>query len=168
MRYIFASAPAWIEAFAALVAALAAVGVTRLTYLTLIVLKEYAADTKTIAKASASQTETSQIPFLAMAPSLVGAAEWGMCNQGFGPAINISYSRYDRGQRLMQPVPPLAIGERHNVHNHYMQAVGNALGFEIQYESLSGLKYRTLITWGDQGSAVIKFERPAVNAVKST
>jgi hypothetical protein len=64
----------------------------------------------------------------------------------------------------MQPIPPLATGDRYNVHNHYMQAVGGPGGFEIQYESLSGLKYRTLIAWGDQGSAVIKFERPAVNA----
>jgi hypothetical protein len=35
-----------------------------LTYLTLVVLKDYAADTKTIAKASASQLEDAPIPFL--------------------------------------------------------------------------------------------------------
>jgi hypothetical protein len=162
--FVLAGLTNGIEAFAAVVAASAAVGVTRLTYLTLVVLKGYAADTKTIAKASAAQTENSQISFLAMTPSPVGAAEWGICNQGFGPAINISYTRYDRGPKMMQPVPPLAIGERHNVHNPYMQAVGGPADFEIHYESLSGLKYRTVITWRDQGLAVIKFERPAVNA----
>jgi hypothetical protein len=94
---ILASLSNGIEAFAAVVAASAAVGVTRLTYLTLVVLKEYAADTKKIAEASVSQREDSQMPFLVTAQNQIGAAEWGIFNQGFGPAINISYSRYDRG-----------------------------------------------------------------------
>jgi hypothetical protein len=54
----------WIEALAAVVAASAAVGVMRLTYLSLVVLKAYAADTKKIAEASVSQREDSQMPFL--------------------------------------------------------------------------------------------------------
>lgn len=59
MQGIFTNVPNWIEA-------LAAVGIVGLTYLTLIVLKGYAADTKTIAMASASQTENAQKPFLAL------------------------------------------------------------------------------------------------------
>jgi hypothetical protein len=161
--FVLAGLTEGIEAFATVVAALAAIGVMSLTYLTLMVLKEYAADTKTIATASVSQREDSQMPFLAVASEQDGSG-WRIYNQGFGPAINISYSRYDRGQRKMEPIAPLAPGGRHSVHNEYVQAVGNPLGFEIQYQSLSGLKYRTLIAWGDQGSAVIKFERPAVNA----
>lgn len=74
--------------------ALAALGLVALTYLTLIVLKQYAADTKLIAKASGSQL------------------------------------------------------------------VGNPLGVSIDYESLSGFKYQTLIKWGSEGSPVIQFNLP--------
>jgi len=153
---IFANLPSWIEA-------LAAVGIVVLTYLTLMVLKEYAADTKTIANASASQTESSQMPFLAVAAGEQGAG-WGIYNQGFGPAINITYSKYDgQGHKEMQPIAPLAAGARHTVHNEYVDARDNGREFEIQYESLSGLRYRTLITWDEQGSAVIQFQRPATS-----
>jgi hypothetical protein len=51
--------PSWIQA-------IAAVGIVILTGATLLVLKDYAADTKTIAKVSAAQTENSQMPFLAV------------------------------------------------------------------------------------------------------
>ena len=44
--------------------ALASVGIVVLTILTLIVLRRYAADTKTIAKVSASQTENATMPIL--------------------------------------------------------------------------------------------------------
>lgn len=146
--------PSWIQA-------VAAVCLVILTALTLIVLRKYAADTKTIADASASQTENSQMPFLAVAASEQGGPGWGIYNQGFGPAINVSYSRYDRGQREMQQIAPLAPGRSYTVHNEYLQAVGIPGGFEIQYESLSGLKYRTLITWDEKGAALVQFQKPA-------
>gem|GEM_PF-4858754 len=60
----------------------------------------------------------------------------------------------------MQPIAPLARGARHTVHNEYLNAVGVPGGFEIRYESLSGLKYRTLITWDEQGAAQIQFQKP--------
>ncbi len=150
MQRLLAILPNWIQA-------IAAVCLVALTGLTLIVLRKYAADTKTIADASASQNEHSQMPFLAVAAGDVGGAGWGIYNQGFGPAINISYSRYDRGYREMQPIAPLAPGGRHTVHNEYVGAIGRV--FEINYESLSGLRYSTLITWDETGAAVTKFQR---------
>jgi hypothetical protein len=163
MHCILLNMPNWIEAISAVVAASAAVALMRLTYLTLIVLRGYAADTKTIAIASVSQREDSQMPFLAVASEQNGGG-WGIYNQGFGPAINISYSRYDRGRREMDPIAPLAPGGRYTVHNEYVNAVGNPAGFEIQYESLSGLRYRTMHTWGEGGVMQTRFERPADNA----
>ena len=85
---ILANLPGWIQT-------LAAVSIVILTLLTLIVLRRYAADTKTIADASASQTENCQMPFLAVAMTEgtpAGPGGWIIQNQGFGPAINISYS----------------------------------------------------------------------------
>jgi hypothetical protein len=52
--FVLVDFPNWIEALAAL-------GLAFLTYRTLLVLKDYAADTKTIAKASASQLENAQM-----------------------------------------------------------------------------------------------------------
>jgi hypothetical protein len=84
--------PEWVEA-------LAAVAVTVLTLLTLIVLKDYAKDTKKIAKASVhqadisvQQTEDAQKPFVALIEK-PGDREarfsggWCIENQGFGPAL---------------------------------------------------------------------------------
>jgi hypothetical protein len=156
MQCILANLPNWIEAFAA-------AAIVVLTYLSLIVLRDYAADTKMIARASVSQTESSQMPFLAVAAGEQGAG-YGIYNQGFGPAINISYSRYDRGRREMHPITPLAPGGRYVVHNEYVHAVGNPAGFEIQYESLSGSKYRTMLTWGEGGVLQTRFERPVAAA----
>jgi hypothetical protein len=149
-RWFLGDLPNWIQA-------VAAVCLVALTGLTLIVLRRYAADTKKIADASASQTENSQMPFLAVAAGEPGEG-WAIYNQGFGPAINIRYSRYDRGYREMQSIAPLAPRGRHTVHNEYVNALGKV--FEIQYESLSGLKYSTLITWDETGAAVARFQKP--------
>jgi hypothetical protein len=40
---------------------------------------------------------------------------------------------------------------------HVNQVVGNQAGIEIRYESLSGRKYRTLVTWGDAGAMHVGF-----------
>lgn len=146
--------PNWIEAFAAL-------GIVVLTYLTLIVLKDYAADTKTIAKASASQLENAQMPFLAVVqkprtPDFLGG--WVIENQGFGPAINANWS-YTQGGQFIRPLPALAPRAIHNVQNEFPQLVGNQLGVSIDYESLSGARYQTLVRWGTEGSPVIQFSR---------
>jgi hypothetical protein len=154
VQCIFINLPNWIEALAAL-------GIVVLTYLTLVVLKNYAADTKTIAKASASQLENAQMPFLAVVqkprtPDFQGG--WVIENQGFGPAINATWS-YTQAGKAIRPLPALAPRAMHVVQNEFPQLVGNQLGVSIDYESLSGLKYQTLITWGTEGSAIVKFAR---------
>ena len=147
--------PSWVQAFAA-------IGIVCLTLLTLIVLKGYADDTKTIANASVSQLEHSQMPFLAVrqepnVPNQVGG--WVLENQGYGPAINVSYHYQHHGEIIRQ-VPPLAPGTKHGIHNDFAEAIGNPLGFEIQYESLSGLQYHTTVTWNEAGAMRTRFQHP--------
>ena len=137
--------PNWVEALAAL-------GIVVLTYLTLIVLKDYAADTKTIAKASASQLENAQMPFLVVVPH----GGWVIENQGFGPAINAMLA-YTQTGRVIQPLPALAPRATHDLQHEFPQLHGKPLS--IDYESVSGLKYQTLITWGSEGAPIIKFAR---------
>jgi hypothetical protein len=83
---------------------------------------------------------------------------WGLENQGRGPAINGQLSFVQHGPQL-RPFPCLAPGARYNVHNMFGAVVGNQGGIEIQYESLSGRKYRTLVTWGDAGAMHVGFEK---------
>src|SRR2546421_3802281 len=104
--------PNWIQAGAA-------IGIVALTLLTLIVLKKYARDTKTIADASVSQLKHSQMPFLAivMRPSTKESdGGWGIQNQGFGPAINVRYSGHSREASHTQSIEPLAKGATEAVH----------------------------------------------------
>jgi hypothetical protein len=135
VQRILINLPNWIEALAAL-------GLLALTYLTLVVLKDYAADTKLIARASGSQLEAAQMPFLVVVPH----NGWVIENQGFGPAINATLTDAQTG-RVIQPLPALAPGGTHDVQNEFPQLHGKPLS--IDYESLSGLKYQTLITWGE-------------------
>jgi hypothetical protein len=142
--------PNWIEALAAL-------SIVALTYRTLVVLKGYAADTKTIAKASSSQIENAQMPFLVVAPTQSG---WAIENQGFGPSINATWTYREAGTKatmVVCQIPALAPKEFHNVQNEFSQLIGNS-EVSIDYESLSGLKYQTLITW-TEGSQIVKFDR---------
>ncbi len=138
--------PNWIQA-------VAAIGIVALTLLTLIVLKKYARDTKTIANASVSQLEHSQMPFLAivMRPSTRESdGGWGIQNQGFGPAINVRYSGHHRQQALhTQSIDPLAKGATDAVHGDIADAFSLKRPVVIEYESLSGLKYRTIVTMVD-------------------
>ncbi len=147
------SLPNWIQA-------LAAICIVGLTLATLIVLKNYAADTKSIARASVSQLENSQMPFITVVLRPNPPDEgWGLENQGFGPAINGSLSYVQNGRHTFA-IPSLSSGSRYNIHNAFAGVVGNQAGVEIQYESLSGRKYRTLITWGERGVIQTRFEGP--------
>jgi hypothetical protein len=155
VQSILINLPNWIEALAAL-------GIVALTYLTLVVLKDYAADTKLIARASGSQLEASQMPFLVVVekprtPEYEGG--WVIENQGFGPAINATWT-YTQAGKVILPIPSLAPRAFRGVQNRYPQLIGNPQGVSIDYESLSGLKYQTLITWGNEGSPVIQFNLP--------
>jgi len=155
-EYIIAALPNWIQA-------LAAICLVILTLLTLIVLKGYAADTKTIADTSVSQTENSQMPFLAVAMregDQNAQGGWIVENQGFGPALNIGFSDYRDGRRHMRPIPPLGIGgKRTNLHNEISNALAQAEGFEIEYESLSGKRYRTTVVM-ENGRTQTRFHKP--------
>jgi hypothetical protein len=151
---ILINLPNWIEALAAL-------GIVVLTYRTLVVLKDYAADTKKIAKASVSQLDNTQMLFLVVVQKPRTAdfqGGWVLENQGFGSAINVTWT-YTQHGRVVRPFLPLAPRAIHDVQNEYAQIFGNPLGLSIDYESLSGLKYQTLITWGNEGSPVIQFAR---------
>lgn len=152
IQCILANLPNWIQA-------LAAVCIVPLTLLTLIVLKRYAADTKKIARASASQLENSEMPFLAIVQHQLNG--WIIENQGFGPAINGSWS-YVQGGRHTHQIPSLAPKATHTIQNLFAPVVANQAGIEIAYESLSGLKYRTVMTWerGDARVIQMRFERP--------
>jgi hypothetical protein len=120
-----------------------------LTFLTLVVLVKYAYDTNQIAKASVLQTENSQMPFLAVAMRETvqdRQGGWAIGNQGFGPALNIRYSCYDaNGAKQMRSTAPLAVGAEYRAaHNDISEALRREREFEIEYESLSGRRYRTV------------------------
>lgn len=135
--------PSWIEA-------LSAFAVAVLTLLTLIVLREYAADTKTIANASVLQTENAQKPFLVLLlkPQEVGrhAGGWALENQGFGPAINVRHSDAGGSGRFRENVRALARGDFLFLENLNIEVMRNQV-FTAEYDSLSGARYRTVVDW---------------------
>jgi hypothetical protein len=121
-----------------------------LTALTLIVLYGYAKDTKRIAKTGIEQLEKLQMPFVSLLakpaePNRHGGG-WAIENQGTGPAINIRHSR-PQGQDGWEPtVRTFAVGDFRIMENFDFNAVRNR-EFIIEYESLSGKKYRTVVDW---------------------
>jgi len=146
--------PNWIQAGAAAI-------LTGVTIWTLIVLIGYAGDTKTLAKNSAAQIELNQMPFVALVwvttPNL--GPHWAIQNLGFGPAINVYYSGW-RNEKLNLPTaaPPLGVQNLHPISNNSAEISRSALGFTIEYESLAGKKFRTVVTSvGEKQST--KFER---------
>jgi hypothetical protein len=131
--------PNWIQAISALC-------IVFLTVATLIVLRGYAADTKTIATVSTAQTENSQKPFLAIIIK-ENAGGWNIQNQGFGPALNIRYTGDNQGnERVMRSTHPIAAGEWREFHNVISTVLARWHVFEMEYQSLSGCKYSTIVT----------------------
>jgi len=113
------------------------------------VLREYAADTKRIANAGVTQTENAQMPFLTAfdQPATAQAAgRWVIANQGFGPAINGKWKQI-QADAVPRFILSLAPGTRSPVLNDFHEAIGSHWEVQLDYESLSGLKYRTVITW---------------------
>jgi hypothetical protein len=126
-----------------------------LTGATLYVLWGYAKDTKRIAEDSAAQVERAQMPFLAVVQRLTPAVSshpdnWFIENQGFGTAINITRSRHfndGRDSEIMSiPSPLYPRGQDHHLDGETAGSMGMK-GFFINYESLSGRKYRTEIVY---------------------
>jgi hypothetical protein len=142
----------WIQAIASVVTLL-------LAGWSLIILRKYAADTATIAKSSVSQLEASQTPFLAVVMVRDERGEgWEIENQGFGPALNGTMSWVQNGKQVL-PLSCVGAGCRTNIHSVFAGLVGNQGGLEIHYESLSGRKYSTRLTWGELGEMKLGFER---------
>jgi hypothetical protein len=145
MRCILANLPNWIEA-------LAASAIVLLTYLTLVVLKDYAADTKKIANASVLQTENAQKPFLVLLskPPEIGkhGGGWALENQGFGPAMNIRHSDAGGSGQFRENVRALARDDYFFLEGFDLDVMQNQI-FTAEYESLSGAKYRTVVAWPD-------------------
>jgi hypothetical protein len=144
---IFSNLPNWIQALAAGV-------IAALTYRTLTVLKKYAKDTQGIAEASVSQLKNTQMPFLA----LVQRESWTLENQGFGPAINIVFD-FTQAGREPRHITALAPKGLHNIHYFFADALAHPAGVLIQYESLSGLKYSSFLTWNELGEIHTVFEK---------
>jgi|SRR5579872_2477996 len=147
--------PSWLQAISALF-------LVGLTAATLWVLCGYADDTKKIANVSASQTENSQMPFLAviLRPNHGG---WSVQNQGSGPALNISYDTFQMGAALPGSITPLASGEVYELHGVVANAFANAIAdhrvIDLRYNSLSGAQYRTIVRY--EGNATrTEFLRP--------
>jgi hypothetical protein len=115
---------------------------------TLIVLIGYAKDTKTIARNSSEQIEGSLLPFVALVEredSASHSSHWAIKNLGRGPALNIRYSRdVGGGKTIMQGITPLAPSGPYFVENAD-EDLATKGGFTVEYESLSGKKYRTTV-----------------------
>jgi hypothetical protein len=143
MLSILVNLPSWVEA-------LAAIFIVGLTYRSLLVLRDYAADTKTIAGASVLQTENAQKPFLVLLlkPQEVGkhAGGWALENQGFGPAMNIRHSDAGGSGRFRENVRALARDDYFFLEGFNLDVMQNQ-AFTAEYESLSGTKYRTVVAW---------------------
>lgn len=146
--------------------AIATAAMVVLTFLTLMVLIRYAADTKKIAEGSASQTENSQMPCLVVVMLHEdGGRGWAIENQGFGPALNIRFTGFDGGnQPAMKTIPPLAAKAHRFAHNDIAEVFQRwPQEFRINYESLSGTKYFTTLNM--EGEMQTRFHRaPTVTA----
>jgi hypothetical protein len=143
--------PNWVQADAT-------VAIAILTLLTLIVLSIYAWHTRKIANASVSQTENSQRPFLSVVqqevPGQVGG--WFVANHGFGPAINIRGTFLSGSGYFPSSLPARGA---YSIQNLFPSIVAGRTAGELWYESLSGAKYTTFITWGSEGEIHLRFEK---------
>lgn len=143
MACVLIDLPSWIQA-------IAAVCIVGLTLATLLVLRDYAADTKKIANVSVSQTENSQVPFLAVIMREFQTGNpggWGIENQGFGPAVNVRYSSHARDNPALETtaIEPIPQGRIVSLHQDIADAFNTNQVFVIEYESLSGVRYRSRI-----------------------
>jgi hypothetical protein len=114
---------------------------------TLVVLIKYAIDTNRIAKNSSEQIESSQKPIIALVEREPGhSSRRAIKNLGKGPALNIRYSRHQADDKpaQLQSIAPLAPMEPYSVENADVDFAEKD-GFIVEYESLSGRKYSTIV-----------------------
>jgi len=136
------------------VQALADIALVLLTGATLVVLRRYTNLTGTIAAESvkqttnsATQTENAQRPFLSL--TLVEGRQgivngWKIENQGAGPALNIRYTIPAGQAQEWRTQISLAVGGLINYNPDVDVALQH--GLTIEYASLSGATYRTVVT----------------------
>jgi hypothetical protein len=111
----------------------------------LIVLSKYALDTRTIARATAHQSQATLLPFLAIVvETRNNQQEWYIKNAGSGPAKNIRYTPIDPTELVGQKSPMMSGETRRlcSAEEPDRSRLGEELrkreGFVIGYESLSG------------------------------
>jgi hypothetical protein len=155
--------PEWIQAAAG-------VAIVYFTGRSLVVLKDYAADTKKIAKVgvhqadlSLQQIENSQKPFVALVKKVPdahtqSAGGWFLENQGFGAAVNLRYTHGFDTSVWDYNTPVFGVGQFYHLMRFNIDTVRQH-EFKIEYESLSGKKYRTSIIWVD-GEMKMTFSGP--------
>jgi hypothetical protein len=148
--------PNWVQACGA-------IALVILTGWTLAVLRRYAADTATIAKLSAAQTENSQMPFLAVTWKVnvqQQQAAWAIHNQGFGPALNvIVIVRSNEGDERITSMSPLATSQDRFLPDNVSAAFNHGSTIGIRYSSLSGMEYHTTVTLAN-GMTNTQFVKP--------
>lgn len=71
-------------------------------------------------------------------------------NQGFGPAVNIRYADYAQDKQVTRWMAPLAKNAEYRLPRE-ATLEWQETGFWIEYESLSGKRYRTNVEWPDGG-----------------
>jgi hypothetical protein len=164
--------PSWIQTNAAGIQAVAAVTLVVITAWTLIVLRQYAADTKKMAEAAVAQAETVHMPCLTLHArqrdynaALLDenartdvvlrphAGQVAIENYGTGPAMNIEYvfKAQDRENiaDLDGYIPYLAPKEMFVTKMPQNLMHGHDYLITLRYASLSGQKYRTELTSRD-------------------
>lgn len=134
--------PPWIQA-------VAAVCLTFLTAWTLAVLRGYARDTRTLALSSVAQVENAQKPFVALVSrSPLNQNDWALENLGLGPALNIRYSDPGGSEGMVAYLTTMAKGGEYAIPDFAIVIMRNRT-FTVEYESLSGTKYSTIVDWPD-------------------
>jgi hypothetical protein len=154
MHCFIANLPNWIQS-------LAAVGLVILTAWTLKILRGYAQDTATIAKTGTAQIEKMDMPFVTLLQKPAGEGHrggWVIGNVGNGTAINIQHSHPQGEEGMVRSFNrPLAVGDFSFLAIN-VDVMRNRV-FVIEYQSLSGKKYKTTVDW-PEGAMRTHFEPP--------
>jgi hypothetical protein len=112
----------------------------------------YVRATNQLVRSALNQTENTQRPFLALTLKEPEVGDhhlprgWGLENQGYGPAMNIRHSEPAGNDGWVENVNPIKGGDFALVRN-FDPGVMQHHAFTVEYESLSGTKYQTIVQW---------------------
>jgi hypothetical protein len=148
------------NAVASWITAIATGSLAVLTWLTLLKVREYVGDTRTIATATSEQLRANQQPFVHLVQrrrdfDINGKLHpnipvWLLENKGPGAAINVTFDMSIAGQIQIQKlsVGAIASGGEHIFsryeHGDVIYEHVNIRGFVARYESLGGDTYETV------------------------